>query len=282
MLPFAVAALVLGLEARSATLDLATAAQGSPRPRECRGAGAGTGAARDGLWSRLRDADAQRYCELLARGYARLRTSPKDAWLAAQAAEALAGPRPAVRVLNGRALLRLEQSGPAFELFQLAEPEDAQAFADPQALHDYARAASFAGKADSALRAYRLLVSRVALLDDPRERALCLIEAAAHVLASGASADEALGYLAQARQQAFGLSSWIAGLRAIAIQRSNRAEPRGAGFSSPSAAALGAAPARRFSDELPLLPVGVFEGMRAALGGSAAAAASAARKDKAR
>ncbi|MEO6603003.1 MAG: hypothetical protein ABIQ16_24170 [Polyangiaceae bacterium] len=268
MLPFAVATLVLGLEVRSTTLDLATTAQGSPRPRECRGAGL----VGDGLWSRLRVADAQHYCELLARGYARLHSSPKDAWLAAQAAEALAGPRPAVRVLNGRALLRLEQAGAAFELFQLAEAEDPQAFADPRALHDYGRAASFAGKAEPALRAYRLLASRVALLDDPRERTLCLIEAGAHVLAAGASADEALGYLAQARQQPLGLAAWIAGLRAIAIQRSGRAEPRGAGFSSPSAAALGAVPARRFSDELPLLPVGLFDGMRAALSGVAATA----------
>jgi hypothetical protein len=269
MLPLALAVV---LEVRGATLDLATAAQGSPRPRECGGASLrATPGTDDGLWSRLRDSDAQRYCELLARGYARLRTAPKDAWLAAQAAEALVGPRPAVRVLSARALLRLEQSGTAFDLFQLAEAEDAVTFSDPQALHDYARAASFASKAEPALRAYRLLVSRVALLDDPRERTLCLIEAAAHVLASGASADEALGYLAQARQQAFGLSSWIAGLRALAIQRSGRAEPRGAGFSTPSASALGAPPARRFSDEVPLLPVGSFEAMRAALGGPALA-----------
>ena len=263
-------ALAVVLEIRAATLDLTTAAQGSPRPRECRGAGVrGASDTDDGLWSRLRDSDAQRYCELLARGYARLRTAPKDAWLAAQAAEALVGPRPAVRVLTGRALLRLEQSGTAFEQFQLAEAEDPATFADPQALHDYARAASFAAKAEPALRAYRLLVSRLGLLDDPRERSLCLIEAAANVLASGASPDEALGYLAQARQRAFGLSSWIAGLRALAIQRSGRAEPRGPGFSLPSAAALGTPPARRFSDDVPLLPVGSFEAMRAALGGSA-------------
>ncbi|MET0792458.1 MAG: hypothetical protein ABW061_13135, partial [Polyangiaceae bacterium] len=239
-------------------------------------------ASSDGLWSRLRDADAQHYCELLARGYARLRSSPKDALLAAQAAEALAGPLPAVRVLTGRALLRLEQAGSAFEQFQLAEAADAQAFADPKALHDYARAASLAGKAEPALRAYRLLVSRAALLDDPRERVLCHIEAAAHVLASGASSDEALGYLAQARQQALGLSSWIAGLRALAIQHGNRAEPRSAGSSTPSAASLGAPPARRFSDALPLLPEGSFEAMRAALNGAAILPAPAARKGSAR
>jgi hypothetical protein len=272
--PFAVAALALTLEARGAPLDLATAAQASPRPRECRGAGvsyssSSSSVSSEGLWSRLRDSDAQRYCELLARGYARLESAPKDAWLAAQAAESLVGARPAVRVLTGRALLRLQQAGGAFEQFQQAEAEDPVAFADPKALHDYARAASLAGKLEPAVRAYRLLVSRAALLDDPRERAFCQIEAAAHVLGSGAGADEALGYLAQARKQSFGLASWIAGLRALAIQRSNRAEPRSASSSAPSAAALGAAPKRSFSDELPLLPAGLFEAMQAALAGGA-------------
>ena len=274
MLPFALAAVVFGLETRAVPLDLATLAQGSPRPRECRGAGAGSapGASEGGLWSRLRESDAQRYCELLARGYARLRSTPKDALLAARAAEGRAGARPAVRVLSGRALLRLDQADSAFEQFQLAESADGSAFADPKALHDYARAASLAGKLETALRAYRSLVSRVALLDDPRERVFCQIEAASHVLAAGASADEALGYLAQVRKQSFGLGSWIEGLRAIAIQRSNRAEPRSASRSAPGAASLGTAPPARFSDDLPLLPAGLFQAMAAALAGSAVAA----------
>lgn len=258
-------ALAVVLQLRSASPDLATAARGGPRPRECGGLGA-PDSSDGGLWLRLRDSDAQRYCELLARGYARLRSAPKDARAAARAAEALVGPRPALRVLSGRALLRLDQAGSAFDQFERAEAEDSKSFADPQALHDFARAASLASKPESALRAYRLLVSRVALLEDARERTLCLIEAAAHVLASGASADEALGYLAQARQQTFGLTSWIAGLRALALQHSNRAEPRGPGSSWPSASSLGQPPAPRVSDDWPLLPAGSFEAMRAALG----------------
>src|SRR3954466_1162511 len=107
MFPFAVGVL---LQARLATLDLTTAAQASPRPRECRGA---TGS--DGVWLRLRGADAQRYCELLARGYARLGQTPKEALQAARAAEALAGPLPAVRVLAARADLRLGESPPHYQ-----------------------------------------------------------------------------------------------------------------------------------------------------------------------
>src|SRR3954470_22979052 len=90
--------------------DLTTAAQASPRPRECRGT---TGT--DGIWQRVQGADAQRYCELLARGYARLVHTPKEALLAARAAEALAGPLPAVRVLSGRANLRLGDAPLAYQ-----------------------------------------------------------------------------------------------------------------------------------------------------------------------
>jgi len=258
MFPLAIAAL---FQVRLATLDLTTAAQASPRPRECRGA---TGS--DGVWARLRGADAQHYCELLARGYARLGQTPKDALQAAQAAETLAGPTPAVRVLTARANLRLGENPLAYRLFLQAEASDPQAFADPKALHDYARAASLAGKATDAVRLYRLLVSRVALLDDPRARAFAQIEAAAHILAHvDSGADEALGYLAHARQEPLGLSAWIGALRLLAIQRSGRAEARGSLGPSASVAALGVPPASQYSAEFPLLPPGLFSALRAVL-----------------
>jgi len=255
MLPLALAAL----------LELTTAAQASPRPRECR-----VGLGDDGVWVRLRGADAQHFCELLARGYARLGQDPKEALLAAQSAEALAGPGPAVRVLAARAELRLGEAPLAYLLFQQAEAGEAQVLAEPKALHDYARAASLAGKPAEAVRLYRLLVSRAALLDNPRERAFVQIEAAAHVLAYvEGGQDEALGYLAQARKQPLGLSAWIGGLRLLALQRSGRPEARGSLTATPSAASLGAAPSAKFSADLPLLPAGFFAALRAALGGGA-------------
>ena len=241
-------------------LDLTTAAQASPRPRECRGAAGG-----EGVWVRLRGADAQRYCELLARGYARLGQTPREALQAAQSAEALAGPVPAVRVLSARAQLRLGEGRLAYQLFQQAEA-DAQAFADPKALHDYARAASLAAQSSDALRLYRLLVSRLALLDDPRERAFVQIEAAAHVLAHvEGGADEALGYLAQARREPLALSTWIAGLRLLALRQSGRTDARGSLAPPPSLGSLGAPPPALFSVEFPLLPPGVFAALQAAL-----------------
>ena len=247
--------------ALAVVLDLTTAAQASPRPRECRGP-----AGSDGVWARLRGADAQRYCELLARGYARLGQTPQEALQAAQSAEALAGAVPAVRVLSARAELRLGESQLAYLLFQQAEKADAQAFADPKALHDYARAASLATQPLDAVRLYRLLVSRLALLDDLRERAFVQIEAAAHVLAHvEGGADEALGYLAQARREPLGLSPWLGALRLLAIQQSGRAQARGSLARPPSPASLGPPPPAGFSAEFPLLPPGLFAALQATL-----------------
>lgn len=275
MLPLAVAIL---LQTRFAAPDaaLATAALASPRPRACRAVAGGE----DGLWSRLRAADAQRYCELLARGYARLQETPDEALSAADAAENLAGPEPAVRVLRGRALMRLGQSGRAFEQFVQAEAQNTQSFVDPKALHDYARAASLSGKLPQALRLYRLLVSRIALLDDVREAAFVQVEAAAHVLAANlgpVGTDEALGYLAQARREALGLSVWLDGLRSLALAQSGRAEPNASRATARSLAALDAALAGPSAStaspsSMPLLPATVREAIHAA------AAAPLARK----
>ena len=262
MLPLAFTIL---LETRFATLDagIAMAAQSSARPRECRGAVSGGS---DGLWLRLRGSDAERYCDLLARGHARLRQTPNEALSAARAAETLAGSTPAVRVLAGRAQLRLAQPALAYELFAQAEGAEAQAFADPKALHDYARAASLAQQPGQAVRLYRLLISRAALLDDALERAFALVEAAGHVLAHVPNgADEALGYLGLARAQPLGLTAWVSGLRLLALQRSGRAEAR-APNSWPSVASLGAAPPATPSDEVPLLPPGQWDALRALLG----------------
>src|SRR6478736_6281526 len=85
--------------------DLTTAAQASPRPRECRGASGS-----DGIWQRMQGVDAQRYCEFLARGYARLAQTLKEALLAARSAEAFAGLLLAVRVLAGHANQKLGNS----------------------------------------------------------------------------------------------------------------------------------------------------------------------------
>jgi hypothetical protein len=201
----------------------------------------------------------------LARGYARLSETPAEALLAAEAAEAMAGALPQVRVLNGRAKLRLGQGPAALEQFAKAEAEDAQAFLDPKALHDYARAASLGGRPAEAVRLYRVLVSRSALLDDAREKSVLQIEAAAHVLAyvPGGS-DEALGYLAQARRDALGLSPWVNALRLLVAVRNGRSE-RAPGTSAPPSVASLVQPLAGSRDESPLLPQGELEAVRALL-----------------
>jgi len=256
--------LLVALEVRAAApgnANLATAALASPRPRDCRGARGGV----DGLWTRARAGDAQRYCDLLARGYARLAQTPAEALVAAQAAEAIVGPAAQVRVLNGRAKLRLGQASAALEQFAKAESEDAQAFLDPKSLHDYARATSLAGKPADAVRLYRTLVSRSALLDDPREKCVLQIEAAAHVLAyTPGGSDEALGYLVQARRESLGLSPWVTGLRLLADVRNGRAEHAPGASPAPSLASL-TQPVSTAFDESPLLPPGELEALLAAL-----------------
>lgn len=239
---------------------LSTAAEASPLPRECRG---GDG----GVWSRLRAADTRGYCDLLGRGYARLAKTPLAALRAAETAEAMVGPLPAVRVLKGRAQVRLGQSLLAHEQFALAEASDPRALADPKALHDAARAASLAQKYVEAVRFYRLLVSRAALLDDPREQAFCQIEAAALVLAyTPSGVDEALGYLNQARPQLLGLSAWVTALRWLALERAGRTpEPQTSSAVSASADSLGLPSASHFSEDFPVLPAREFEALRAVL-----------------
>jgi hypothetical protein len=157
-----------------------------------------------------------------------------------------------VRLLLGRAQLRLGQSSVAFEQFAQAEAADARAFVDPKALHDYARAASLSGKSAEALRLYRLLASRVALFDEAREVLFVQIEAAAHVLAYAPNgSDEALGYLTEAQRRPLGLSRWIDGLRLLA----QRARPNGSKPSTlPGGLPQGA--------ELPLIPAQLLSAPR--------------------
>ncbi|HEX3774873.1 MAG TPA: hypothetical protein VHV51_10445 [Polyangiaceae bacterium] len=254
----------VALETRAAASlenQLGTAALASPRPRECRGAANGE----DGLWQRARAGDRERYCEILARGYARLAESPNEALSAAAAALAIAGETPELRVLRGRAKLRLGQAPAALDDFAKAERADRQAFLAPKALHDYARAASLAGQPADAVRLYRMLVSRSALMDDAREKTVLEIEAAAHVLAYAQNgSDEALGYLAQARRDALGLEPWINGLRLLIAERGGHAERTPGSSAPPSLQALNQ-PLAESRAGSPLLPPGEFEALRAVL-----------------
>jgi len=241
-------------------IRLGTAAQASPRPRECRG---GVGSA-DGLWLRAHGGDVQRYCDVLARGYARLESDPGEARAAAVTAAQIAGDVAVVRVLAGRAALRSNQSAEALDQFVHAEAEDPAAFADPRALHDYARAAALQGKSALAVRLYRSLASRSALFDDTREVAFVELEAAAEVLAYVPDgSEEALGYLAQARQHSLGLSPWIKALTQLVAVRAGHASAH-AGSALPRLATLAAALTAGPAPGL-ILPPGELDALAAVL-----------------
>src|SRR5687767_7725658 len=80
--------------------QLSGAAAASPRPPECR---AGARLTASELWSRARVPELTRYCDALARGYARLGRSPSDALAQADRAERALPARAATWVLKGRA-----------------------------------------------------------------------------------------------------------------------------------------------------------------------------------
>jgi len=263
-MPLLWVSLAISLETQTAALRasaLATAALESPRPRMCRANASGE----NELWSRARTGDTERFCDLLAHGYARLSEAPNEALQAAEAAEAIHAAAPEVAVLRGRALFRSGNAPAAFEQFQRAERQLALRSFDPKTLHDYARAASLTGNSADAVRLYRVLVSRSALVAEEREKTALAVEAAAHVLSYAPNgSDEALGYLAQARRSALGLSPLIAGLRAlIAVRTGASTRPLGTD-SLPSASALVQAVTGP-GDASVLLPPGELDAVRAVI-----------------
>ncbi|HYO97125.1 MAG TPA: hypothetical protein VER33_21590, partial [Polyangiaceae bacterium] len=108
----ALAVTLLGaLASPSAPVPLEALARGSPRPAICRAAPSSS--ARE-LWGRARGEQAQRFCEVLARGYAELARTPRAALDRARAARTLRPAEVEPRVLAGRALLRLGEPAQAY------------------------------------------------------------------------------------------------------------------------------------------------------------------------
>jgi tetratricopeptide (TPR) repeat protein len=179
------------------------------------------------IWDRVKAPGLDRYCHALARGYALLRREPAAALGAADAAaRALAG-RAAPHALRGRALLWLGRVDQAWRAFERAFKLDKRSVEAPAALHDFAEAAARTSHRAQALWAYRALVPRVALLEDPVRRQRAYVEAAVRVMAAGPAAlDEAIGYLTEARRQLCppGYQAFVLGALALALDRQGRHE----------------------------------------------------------
>jgi hypothetical protein len=238
--------------------NLDVAALASPRPAVCRGALERAG---PGVWARVRGAEREHYCDLLARAQARLQSAPSEALQAAEAAQQIAGATSAVLVLEGRAALRLGEPEKARSLFVRADA-DPSAFLELGALRDYARVTSAARDAQRASELYRTLASRASLLEGPLRSAIYL-EAAAHVLVAGRGGpDEALAYLGQVSERGagLGLSDLRLALSALCLDRAESGERARLALSGhPGGLELSASQ----SEYVPLLPPGELTALNA-------------------
>jgi tetratricopeptide (TPR) repeat protein len=173
---------------------LGAAAQASPRPRECAGQAATA-------WDRARAPELDRWCDLLARGFAELASSPSRALEVAGLADEVAPGRAATAVLEGRAAAAAGLFGRAIAAFERARAADPRSLDDPGSLEAWALALEGTGRADEALEAWRSLVTRADVLPGAEARARVLLEAARRALASGpAGLDEAVAWLREARR----------------------------------------------------------------------------------
>ncbi|HMI90790.1 MAG TPA: hypothetical protein VK509_05470 [Polyangiales bacterium] len=202
--------------------QLPGAAAASPRPPECRNRVSVSGSE---LWGRARVPELARFCDALARGYARLGRAPSDALIQADKAERALPGRAATWVLRGRAHFALGRFEPAWQAFVSARKLAPRSLDAPGALHDFARSALRTAHYAEALTAYRALVPRAALFDSETLQQRVHLEAAAQAMWTGPTGlGEALGYLSEARRAAGtpGLEDLVLGALALTLDRQGR------------------------------------------------------------
>jgi tetratricopeptide (TPR) repeat protein len=219
-MPFWTATLLFGLPPSA---EIAAAATGGARPAACRPHAGGTDPT---LWSRARPPEVVISCRSLSRAIVRLASNPAAALELAHAAAAYAPNEQAAKLVAGRALFRLGRVTEAWTLLAPFVDEKTAPLDDAAALHDVARTALAAGALAEAERAYRLLVSRAALLGSRQAERTAVIEAASLALARGPDGvDEALGYLETARSIPLaGDHDLMLALTALALDRAGRSE----------------------------------------------------------
>jgi len=216
---------------------LQAASGSSPRPPECRTSGPDRAHT---FWDRARDPRLRRYCDLLAKGYARLDQDAAQALEAAKQAHALEPKRSAPRLLEARALVGQGRMAEAFQTFQQVltqarMPESAPGVnaADrtvelsPAGLYAYAVAAVGSGQIDQGLSAYRRVVPMASLLSGEGASERVYVEAAVLVMQRDpAQLQEAVAYLNEARRQSanLGLRPFVVSALALALDRQGRHE----------------------------------------------------------
>jgi len=158
------------------------------------------------VWQLARVPHLQRYCHLISRAHARLKTDPQSARKCATAAAKLLPGRAAPLVIIARLDMEAGKATQALLSFDKALAADAHSVEQPQAMHELAAARWKAGRAEESLDTYRMLVPRASLLASRTRRARVLLEAAHVAMAAAPSGggdvtrhlDEALAYLREA------------------------------------------------------------------------------------
>lgn len=213
-----------GHEGPSAQHSLQAASSSSPRPRECRSEGLDRSYT---FWDRARDPTLARYCDLLARGYARLAGDAGAALTAAESAAELEPRRPAPRLLKARALVAQGRLKEAFEIFEQTMKSRTELRLSPEGLHAFAQAAAGSGNAQVALRAYRQLVPMASLLSGVGASECVYVEAAVLVMrVEPGQLQEAVAYLNEARRRNAvpSLRPFVLAALALALDRQGRAD----------------------------------------------------------
>ena len=177
--------------------DLSAVARAGARPRECGGASR----ARPNRWERAKSPGLERYCDVLAKGYGKLRGAPGDALAFSTEASRLMPSAAAPLVLEARAKVALGAFADAFALFGRARAISSEGLDAPGALHDFAIAGQKTNHLKEALDAYRSLAPQAELFDDPDEALRVFIEGAFLAMSQGPEhLGEAVGYLNEARR----------------------------------------------------------------------------------
>jgi len=206
--------------ARSSTLT--AAAQASARPEECSSAlpaGADTGGAT--IWDTARDPALDKYCDVLAAGFAQLQFSPERAIESADRAESASPGRAGPHVLRGRAEAMKKAWALARDHFERARSIDPRSLEDPLTMREWARALAHVGRGGEALDVYRTLGPRLSVLSSADDRARTFLEAAELAFSIGPRAlDDAVAFLREARRLAGREIEWRVGAElALALDR---------------------------------------------------------------
>jgi len=202
--------------------SLTAAAQASARPKEC-AVTVSSSTVRWGakVWDAARDPTLDRYCDLLAKGYAELPFSPDAALRTADQADQASSGRAGPSVLRARAYANLKSWDKAAAEFERARGIDSRSIEDPLSMREWARALGRVGRASEALAVYRTLGPRLSALSSADERARTFLEGAEVAFSIGATAlEDAIAFLGEAKQLAARDLEWRVGAElALALDR---------------------------------------------------------------